>query len=54
VRHGAVLSREAAGLGAYGPWAVVDGDGALLAVYEARAGATAKPAVVVADQDPPG
>jgi tRNA pseudouridine55 synthase len=53
VGHGAVLTREAEGLAGDGPWAVVDGDGALLAVYEARDGATAKPAVVLADQDPP-
>ena len=43
VRHGRVLDRFAGD----GPWAVVDPDGSLLAVYELF-GDTAKPAVVVA------
>ena len=30
-----------------GPWAVVDGDGNLLAMYEAHRGDNVKPAVVV-------
>jgi tRNA pseudouridine55 synthase len=42
--HGAVLDRPAGGLG---PWAMVDGDGELLAVYEAHGTAAAKPAVVL-------
>jgi tRNA pseudouridine55 synthase len=43
VRHGRVLDR----FDGDGPWAVVDGHGSLLAVYELF-GAAAKPAVVVA------
>jgi tRNA pseudouridine55 synthase len=43
--HGAVLDRPASG---GGPWAMVDGDGALLAIYERHGTATAKPAVVLA------
>jgi len=43
VRHGRVLDRFEGD----GPWAVVDGQGSLLAVYE-MFGAAAKPAVVVA------
>jgi tRNA pseudouridine55 synthase len=43
IRHGRVLDRFAGD----GPWAVVDGAGALLAVYEAF-GTSAKPAVVIA------
>lgn len=51
VRHGRVL--EAAVLGidldaGAGPWAVTDGAGDLLAVYEPHRGTTVKPAVVVA------
>ena len=48
VSHGAVLSREDVALTGDGPWAVVDGDGALLAVYEGRPDGTAKPSVVLA------
>jgi len=52
VRHGAVLSRGGLGVAdtetGDGPWAVVDGDGALLAVYEARPDGTAKPSMVLA------
>ena len=54
VGHGKVLERSALGLApdggsvAPGPWAVFDGSGALLAVYEAHHGDTVKPAVVVA------
>ena len=43
VRHGRVLDR----FEGEGPWAVVDGHGSLLAVYEAF-GTSAKPAVVIA------
>jgi tRNA pseudouridine55 synthase len=43
VRHGRVLDRFAGD----GPWAVVDQQGSLLAVYESF-GASAKPAVVIA------
>jgi len=48
VGHGAVLRRDEVGMAGDGPWAVVDDDGALLAVYESRADATAKPSVVLA------
>jgi tRNA pseudouridine55 synthase len=47
VGHGAVLERDALGVAAEGPWAVVDTGGALLAVYEARDDRV-KPAVVLA------
>jgi tRNA pseudouridine55 synthase len=50
VRHGAVLGTEETGMEGDGPWAVVDEDGALLAVYERRADGTAKPSVVLAPQ----
>ncbi len=47
VGHGKVLDRARLGVGAQsGPWAILDGDGELLAVYEAHKGAT-KPAVVL-------
>jgi tRNA pseudouridine55 synthase len=44
IGHGAVLDRPPG----HGPWAVFDGDGRLLAVYEATGAAAAKPAVVIA------
>jgi tRNA pseudouridine55 synthase len=49
VRHGAVLARSALGLDvtAPGPWPVVDGDGALLAVYVAHRPGTVKPGLVL-------
>src|SRR5438270_703176 len=47
VRHGRVLSGTALGVEGAGPWAVVDADGALLAVYEPYEGDQIKPAVVV-------
>jgi len=50
VGHGAVLARSDLGLSEApgdGPWAVVDGDGALLAVYESRPDGTTKPSVVL-------
>jgi hypothetical protein len=43
IRHGRVLDRFAG----EGPWAVVDGQGTLLAVYESF-GEVVKPAVVIA------
>jgi tRNA pseudouridine55 synthase len=47
VGHGKVLDRDRLGVGnASGPWAVLDEDGELLAVYEAYGDAT-KPAVVI-------
>ena len=48
VRVGKVLDRDVMGATGDGPWAVVDAEGALLAVYEAHKGSTVKPAVVVA------
>jgi tRNA pseudouridine55 synthase len=47
VGHGKVLERDDRFAGD-GPWAVVDADGRLLAVYAAHRGATVKPEVVVA------
>ena len=50
IRHGKVLPYEVLGVGEVdqGPWPVVDGTGALLAVYVPHRGATAKPGVVLA------
>jgi tRNA pseudouridine55 synthase len=50
VAHGRVLDRADLGLPAAGdgPWAVLDGEGRLLAVYEPHRGATVKPGVVLA------
>ncbi|MGI9023216.1 MAG: tRNA pseudouridine(55) synthase TruB [Acidimicrobiales bacterium] len=48
VSHGAVLQRDSVAMAGEGPWAVVDDEGTLLAVYESRPGATAKPSVVLA------
>jgi len=45
IAHGAVLDRPGA-TGA-GPWAMLDPDGDLLAVYEGHGAAAAKPAVVL-------
>ena len=47
VRHGRVFDDEALGVTGDGPWAVVDGEGTLLAVYERHRGATVKPGVVM-------
>jgi tRNA pseudouridine55 synthase len=47
VGHGKVLERDDRFIGE-GPWAVVDADGRLLAVYAAHRGTTVKPEVVVA------
>jgi tRNA pseudouridine55 synthase len=47
VGHGRVLDGGALGVEGAGPWAVVDSDGALLAVYEPYEGDQIKPAVVV-------
>jgi tRNA pseudouridine55 synthase len=49
VANGKVLDRKAlGGPGDDGPWAVLDGAGALLAVYEGHRGDTVKPSVVLA------
>jgi tRNA pseudouridine55 synthase len=50
VRHGAVLPERWSG---EGPWAVLDGEGNLLAVYEPHGDGT-KPAVVLAGADGSG
>ena len=50
VRHGATFTAAALPTSGAGPYAVVDPDGMLLAVYE-RHGAGVKPAVVVAATD---
>ena len=49
VRHGAVLARAALGVDpeAPGPWPVVDGTGALLAVYVAHRPGSVKPGLVL-------
>jgi tRNA pseudouridine55 synthase len=49
VRHGRVLDVDVLGVSGDGPWAVVDGDGRLLAVYERHGGRTVKPGVVLAE-----
>jgi tRNA pseudouridine55 synthase len=48
VGHGRVLERSALGVEGEGPWAVTDGAGRLLAVYEPHRDGTVKPAVVLA------
>lgn len=48
VAHGKVLERARLGVAGLGPWPVVDGHGALLAVYEPHRDDTAKPTVVLA------
>ncbi len=47
VGHGAVVDRQVAGLAGDGPWAVLDHDGRLLAVYEVHREGRAKPTVVL-------
>jgi tRNA pseudouridine55 synthase len=49
VAHGRVLDRTDLGLAGDdpGPWAVLDGAGRLLAVYEPHRGPTVKPGVVL-------
>lgn len=48
VRNGRVLDAGVLGLAGEGPWPMVDGDGALLAVYERHRGTSVKPGVVLA------
>ena len=48
VRHGKVLEAAMLGDDGAGPWAVVDDEGALLAVYEPYEQGRVKPAVVIA------
>lgn len=50
VGHGKVLTMDDRFLGT-GPWAIVDGEGRLLAMYVAHRAGTAKPDVVVAPVD---
>jgi len=45
---GKVLERSQLGVEGDGPWAVLDEDGRLLAIYEPHRGDTVKPAVVIA------
>jgi hypothetical protein len=47
VAHGRVLGQAELGVQGSGPWAVTDGRGELLAVYEAHGNGRAKPAVVL-------
>ena len=47
VAHGRVLDREVLRVGGEGPWAVLDEQGALLAVYEAAGPTRLRPAVVM-------
>ncbi len=47
VSYGKVLAVETLAADGEGPWAVVDGTGSLLAVYESHRPGTVKPAVVV-------
>lgn len=48
VRHGKVLEADYLGATGAGPWVILDGEGDLLALYEAHRSTTVKPAVVVA------
>ena len=48
VRHGKVLPAERLGGSGDGPWAVLDGSGTLLAVYEPHRAGMVKPGVVLA------
>ena len=48
VAHGKVLPADALGTAGDGPWAVVDAQGELLAVYEPHRTGTVKPGVVLA------
>ena len=50
VGHGGLLDPDARGWPGDGPWAVLDGGGDLLAVYERRPDGRAKPSVVLAPQ----
>ncbi|MDQ6927174.1 MAG: tRNA pseudouridine(55) synthase TruB [Actinomycetota bacterium] len=50
VANGAILDRDRIGLRGSGPWAVLEGSDALLAVYEAKGDVSAKPAVVLSGQ----
>lgn len=52
VGHGQVLDAAALGAEGEGPWAVVDGEGRLLAVYQAHGPGRAKPAVVLTGPGP--
>lgn len=52
VAHGRVLPRQLVAAAGEGPWAVSDGTGRLLAVYEAIPAERMKPLVVVATAEP--
>ena len=51
VRHGRVLDQASLGVQGAGPWAVLDEQGELLAVYQAHHDTSAKPAIVFAAAD---
>jgi tRNA pseudouridine55 synthase len=51
VGHGKVLAPDELGVTGLGPWAVVDAEGRLLAVYETAPDGRVKPAVVLAVAD---
>jgi tRNA pseudouridine55 synthase len=53
VAHGRVLGRTELGAEGNGPWAVIDGAGELLAVYEAHGDGRVKPAVVLTSASGP-
>ena len=54
IAHGRVLPRQLVGATGDGPWAMFDGSGQLLAVYEAYAADRMKPTVVVCTEAPGG
>jgi len=53
VTHGRVLGRTELGVEGDGPWAVIDGAGDLLAVYETHGDGRVKPAVVLTSASGP-
>ena len=53
VAHGRVLGRTELGVEGDGPWAVIDGAGDLLAVYETHGDGRVKPAVVLTSASGP-
>jgi len=53
VAHGTVLDEAGLGVDGEGPWAVADGTGALLAVYESTPEGRVKPAVVLGTEPSP-
>jgi tRNA pseudouridine55 synthase len=51
IAHGRVLELDRLGASGEGPWAALSDAGALLAVYEAHLGSSAKPSVVLVSPD---